>query len=215
MATQVEFSRTQARTRTVHKSGDGEYTYANPELFKDPSRFEAGNDTDWDYSQGNPINPYDVFVDMSVRPTNGTGFVVNSFLFLMFNGATKQKAAEATRPPQAAGNGQDKPGNRPQDTDDEYAWMDNVNFDDDFTWFEALDALTDDIRAGKTSDEKAVKRLFDMTARTYERSRLPEVKDHHPGLRLNQYKKLILEEFEKSSQNPYNWPVVAKNGHRR
>lgn len=88
MATQVEFSKTQAQNRTVYTSGDGQYTYANQELLRDPSRFEAGNDATWDYSQGNPINPYDVFVDMSVRPTNGTGFVVNSFLFVMFNGVS-------------------------------------------------------------------------------------------------------------------------------
>lgn len=59
--------------------------------------------------------------------------------------------------------------------------------------------------------ERHPERRFKAAYLSYEERRLPELKDEHPGLRLNQYKELIRKEFEKSSENPFNQTTVAYN----
>uniref|UniRef100_A0A060T8C5 ARAD1D02552p n=1 Tax=Blastobotrys adeninivorans TaxID=409370 RepID=A0A060T8C5_BLAAD len=100
--------------------------------------------------------------------------------------------------------GQEKAGNRRRGIDDA---LKASGIED------AIDAL--DIATGKNSNKKDVERhperRFKAAYLSYEERRLPELKDEHPGLRLNQYKELIRKEFEKSSENPFNQTTVAYN----
>ena len=43
---------------------------------------------------------------------------------------------------------------------------------------------------------------------------MPEIREEHPGLRLNQYQNRIYEEFKKSPENPFNQVNVAFNATR-
>ncbi|ODV92943.1 hypothetical protein CANCADRAFT_1543 [Tortispora caseinolytica NRRL Y-17796] len=52
-------------------------------------------------------------------------------------------------------------------------------------------------------------RRFKAAFAAFEERRLPELKEEHKGLRLNQYKELIRKEFEKSPENPFNQATVA------
>ncbi|CUM67399.1 uncharacterized protein PRCAT00005093001 [Priceomyces carsonii] len=69
----------------------------NREVFKlaqdyglpsDPNRMEAANVQGWNYGRGNPPNPIAGVVDMSLRPNNATGFVFNTFIYVMFRGVS-------------------------------------------------------------------------------------------------------------------------------
>jgi len=78
---------------------------------------------------------------------------------------------------------------------------------------DALDAL-----AITTSDGKAVtvdrhpERRYKAAYTAYKERRLPEVKEEHKGLRLNQMVELIKKEFDKHPDNPFNQTgVVAHN----
>lgn len=80
---------------------------------------------------------------------------------------------------------------------------------------DALDALI------LTSDGKAVtvdrhpERRFKAAYAAYKDRRLPEVKEEHKGLRLNQMIELIKKEFDKHPDNPFNQTgVVAHNATR-
>jgi hypothetical protein len=77
---------------------------------------------------------------------------------------------------------------------------------------DALDALT------LTSDGKVVtidrhpERRFKAAYAAYKDRRLPEIKEEHKGLRLNQMIELIKKEFDKHPDNPFNQTgVVAHN----
>ncbi|ANB13522.1 hypothetical protein AWJ20_1817 [Sugiyamaella lignohabitans] len=77
---------------------------------------------------------------------------------------------------------------------------------------DAIDAL--EISTGSGSNKKIERhpeRRFKAAFAAYEERRLPEIKDEHPGLRLNQYKELIRKEFEKSDENPFNQATVSYN----
>lgn len=71
---------------------------------------------------------------------------------------------------------------------------------------DALDALeiSTGVGANKKGIERHPERRFKAAYAAYEERRLPEYKQEHPGLRLNQYKELIRKEFEKSPENPFN-----------
>lgn len=53
-----------------------------------PGRMEAANVEGWDYGRGNPPNPIAGVVDISLRPNNATGFVFNTFIYVMFRGVS-------------------------------------------------------------------------------------------------------------------------------
>jgi hypothetical protein len=80
---------------------------------------------------------------------------------------------------------------------------------------DALDALT------LTSDGKIVtidrhpERRYKAAYAIYKDQRLPEVKEEHKGLRLNQMVELIKKEFDKHPDNPFNQTgIVAHNASR-
>lgn len=76
---------------------------------------------------------------------------------------------------------------------------------------DAISALQ--ITSGKGEDkiDRHPERRFKPALKAYEERRLPEIREEHPGLRLNQYKQRIYEEFQKSSENPFNQVNVAYN----
>lgn len=57
-------------------------------LPRDPNRMEAANVEDWNYARGNPPNPIAGVVDKTLRPNNATGFVFNTFIYVMFKGVS-------------------------------------------------------------------------------------------------------------------------------
>lgn len=82
----------------------------------------------------------------------------------------------------------------------------------------ALDALslTNEKHVGTGNSrtdgiDRHPERRFKAAYTAYEESRLPELKQEHPGLRLNQMKELIHKEFEKSPLNPFNQATIAYN----
>jgi len=79
---------------------------------------------------------------------------------------------------------------------------------------DAIAAL--EITSGKSSDkiDRHPERRFKPALRAYEERRLPEIREEHPGLRLNQYQNRIYEEFKKSPENPFNQVNVAFNATR-
>ena len=59
--------------------------------------------------------------------------------------------------------------------------------------------------ASAASDiDRHPERRFKAALLAYEERRLPELREEHRGLRLQQYKELIFKEFQKSDQNPKN-----------
>lgn len=69
---------------------------------------------------------------------------------------------------------------------------------------DALDALSLTTDAAKVGVDRHPERRFKAAYAAYEERRLPEVREEHKGLRLNQMKELIRKEFEKSPENPFN-----------
>lgn len=57
-------------------------------------------------------------------------------------------------------------------------------------------------------------RRYKAAYTAYKEKRLPEVKEEHKGLRLNQMIELIKKEFDKHPDNPFNQTVVAHNATR-
>lgn len=81
----------------------------------------------------------------------------------------------------------------------------------------ALDALaltSSKISGNKNDIDRHPERRYKAAFKAYEEKRLPELKDEHPGLRLNQYKELIHKEFEKSPENPFNQANVSYDATR-
>lgn len=76
---------------------------------------------------------------------------------------------------------------------------------------DAISALQ--ITSGKGEDkiDRHPERRFKPALKAYEERRLPEIREEHPGLRMNQYKQRIYEEFQKSPENPFNQVNVAYN----
>ncbi len=72
---------------------------------------------------------------------------------------------------------------------------------------DALDALSlTNKSAGQAAGDldRHPERRFKAALMAYEEVRLPELKQEHKGLRLNQYKDLVFKEFQKSDKNPMN-----------
>lgn len=80
---------------------------------------------------------------------------------------------------------------------------------------DAISAL--EISSGKNSDkiDRHPERRFKPALRAYEERRLPEIREEHPGLRLNQYQQRIYEEFQKSPENPFNQVKAAYNASKQ
>lgn len=80
---------------------------------------------------------------------------------------------------------------------------------------DAISAL--EITSGKSSDkiDRHPERRFKPALKAYEERRLPEIRQEHPGLRLNQYQQRIYEEFQKSPENPFNQVKAAFNASKQ
>jgi hypothetical protein len=77
---------------------------------------------------------------------------------------------------------------------------------------DALDALHIATGSGDAKGiERHPERRFKAAFASFEERRLPELKDEHPGLRLNQYKELLRKEFDRSPDNPFNQATVDYN----
>lgn len=81
---------------------------------------------------------------------------------------------------------------------------------------DALDALAITTSDGKTvTVDRHPERRFKAAYAAYKERRLPEVKEEHKGLRLNQMVELIKKEFDKHPDNPFNQTgIVAHNATR-
>ncbi|KAF8968269.1 hypothetical protein BDZ97DRAFT_424914 [Flammula alnicola] len=57
--------------------------------------------------------------------------------------------------------------------------------------------------------ERHPERRFKAALEAYQERELPNARQEHPGLRLQQYKDLLYKQFQKSPENPYNQVTVA------
>ncbi|KAJ3728336.1 hypothetical protein C8R42DRAFT_653482 [Lentinula raphanica] len=57
--------------------------------------------------------------------------------------------------------------------------------------------------------ERHPERRFKAAFEAYQERELPNLKQEHPGLRLQQYKDLLYKQFQKSPENPFNQTTVA------
>lgn len=57
--------------------------------------------------------------------------------------------------------------------------------------------------------ERHPERRFKASYEAYLERELPNVKQEHPGLRLQQYRDILYKEFQKSPENPFNQTTVA------
>jgi len=57
--------------------------------------------------------------------------------------------------------------------------------------------------------ERHPERRFKAVYEAYRERELPNIKQEHPGLRLQQYKDLLYKQFQKSPENPFNQTTVA------
>lgn len=80
-------------------------------------------------------------------------------------------------------------------------------------------SITEDSNTGggsrKTDGvDRHPERRFKAAYAAYEETRMPQLKEEHPGLRQQQMKELIRKEFEKSPLNPFNQATVSYNASR-
>ncbi|KAK9454904.1 hypothetical protein V1511DRAFT_501303 [Dipodascopsis uninucleata] len=125
------------------------------------------------------------------------------------------KEEEASLPSKPKMRGADKiAGKRANKIDDFLSNKDSItlnasNIDD------ALDALSISGVGKKGSLTEGIdrhpERRYKAAYAAYEERRLPEVKEEHKGLRLNQMKELIKKEFDKSPENPFNQVTIKHN----
>ncbi|KAK9458923.1 uncharacterized protein V1516DRAFT_681530, partial [Lipomyces oligophaga] len=131
----------------------------------------------------------------------------------------EEMATLPTKPKGTSTRGQDKvAGRRAGKIDDFLSNKDPItlnasNIDD------ALDALSISgagagSKGAKDGVERHPERRYKAALLAYEERRLPEVKEEHKGLRLNQMKDLIKKEFDKSEENPFNQVTVRHNATR-
>lgn len=80
---------------------------------------------------------------------------------------------------------------------------------------DAIAAL--EIATGTKTDkiERHPERRFKPALSNYEDERLASIREENPGLRLNQLKQLIFEEFKKSPMNPFNQPHLRFNASKQ
>ena len=72
--TETEASQLEAENVADH--GERQWRYAAAyDPWVDPARFWAGNDDQWDYGRGNPVNPIHQGQDLSLRPNNTYTFI--------------------------------------------------------------------------------------------------------------------------------------------
>ncbi|GAO48605.1 DUF1014-domain-containing protein [Saitoella complicata NRRL Y-17804] len=81
---------------------------------------------------------------------------------------------------------------------------------------DALDMMTlvEDRKVGTKKNgevDRHPERRFKAAFAAYEERRLPELKEEHKGLRLQQMKDMIYKEFQKSPENPFNQVHATHN----
>ncbi|KAJ7063634.1 DUF1014-domain-containing protein [Mycena amicta] len=76
---------------------------------------------------------------------------------------------------------------------------------------DVVNAKTDKASVGQQAAgiERHPERRFKAAFEAYQERELPNIREEHPGLRLQQYKDLLFKAFQKSPENPFNQTVVA------
>jgi len=74
-----------------------------------------------------------------------------------------------------------------------------------------VNAKTDKASVGQAAAgiERHPERRYKAAFEAYQERELPNLKEEHPGLRLNQYKDLLHKQFQKSPDNPFNQTLVS------
>jgi len=57
--------------------------------------------------------------------------------------------------------------------------------------------------------ERHPERRFKAALEAYQERELPQLREEHPGLRLQQYKDLLFKQFQKSPENPFNQANIS------
>lgn len=132
----------------------------------------------------------------------------------------EEEASLPTKPQNSKNRGADKiAARKSKGLDDFLSGIDNKESDLNVSGLDnALDALslTNSKATGNKNDlERHPERRYKAAYIAYEERRLPEYREEHPGLRLNQYKDLIHKEFEKHPDNPFNQVHVSYDANKR
>lgn len=76
---------------------------------------------------------------------------------------------------------------------------------------EVVNAKTDKATVGQQAAgiERHPERRFKAALEAYKQRELPNLREEHPGLRLQQYEEILFKKFQKAPENPFNQTVVT------
>ncbi|KAG2104306.1 hypothetical protein BD769DRAFT_164089 [Suillus cothurnatus] len=86
-----------------------------------------------------------------------------------------------------------------------------TGIDDALDLLEVVTAKMDKANMGQQAAgiERHPERRFKAAFEAYKERELPNLKEEHPGLRLQQYQDLLHKQFQKSPDNPFNQVTIA------
>ncbi|KAK0227767.1 DUF1014-domain-containing protein [Armillaria fumosa] len=129
--------------------------------------------------------------------------------------AGAKKAAKPTPKPAgpgaiAAGGGLADDGKKEWDTTEPESFS-ATGIDNALDLLEVVTAKMDKASVGQQAAglERHPERRYKAAFEAYQERELPNLKQDHPGLRLQQYKDLLHKQFQKSPENPFNQTLVA------
>ncbi|KAF8528158.1 DUF1014-domain-containing protein [Hysterangium stoloniferum] len=91
-----------------------------------------------------------------------------------------------------------------------------TGIDDALDLLSIVNAKTDKASVGQQAAglERHPERRFKAAFEAYQERELPQAKQDHPGLRLQQYKDLLYKQFQKSPDNPFNQVLVSYDANK-
>ena len=92
----------------------------------------------------------------------------------------------------------------PDDLDKQLASLNASNMDDAIEAMSLVNEREDSRGAAAGALEKHPERRFKAAFEAYKERELPNLREEHPGLRLQQYNDLMYKHFQKSPENPFN-----------
>ncbi|KAK0229079.1 DUF1014-domain-containing protein [Armillaria nabsnona] len=129
--------------------------------------------------------------------------------------ASAKKAAKPAPKPAgpgaiAAGGGLADDGKKEWDTAEPESFS-ATGLDNALDLLEVVTAKMDKASVGQQAAglERHPERRYKAAFEAYQERELPNLKQDHPGLRLQQYKDLLHKQFQKSPENPFNQTLVA------
>jgi len=130
--------------------------------------------------------------------------------------APKKKLAKDIKPAGpgaiAAGGGLgEPPGPKDEEPANEVESYAATGIDNALDLLEVVTAKMDKASIGQQAAaiETHPERRFKGALEAYQERELPNIRQEHPGLRLQQYKELLYKQFQKSPENPFNQVTIS------